>query len=78
MGGRWWWGGSQPPVEMLCSVGVVTLDSPHPGFDPALTVECDPGRGHLVRERKAGESLVQCYVQIVVTGWVPSLVRVYY
>lgn len=66
-------GGGQPPVGMLCPVGVVTLDSPHPGFDPAHTVECDPGGGHLVHERKVGESLVQCYIQIVITIYLPSL-----
>ena len=33
-----------------CPVGTVTLDSPHPGFDPALPEECDPSGGRLVRE----------------------------
>lgn len=28
----------------------MTLDSPHPGFDPALPEECDPSGGRLVRE----------------------------
>lgn len=36
--------------EILCPVGTVTLDSPHPGFNPALPEECDPGGGRLVRE----------------------------
>lgn len=37
-------------LEILCPVGFVTLDSPHPGFDPALPEECDPCRGCLVRD----------------------------
>lgn len=40
----------QLPVGILCPVGTVTLDSPHPGFDPALPEECDPSGGRLVRE----------------------------
>lgn len=48
------WGWIAAPLlrscEILCPVGTVTLDSPHPGFDPALPEECDPSVGRLVRE----------------------------
>lgn len=40
----------QLPIGILCPVGTVTLESPHPGFDPALPEECDPSGGRLVRE----------------------------
>lgn len=43
-------GGGQLPVGILCPLGTVTLDSPHPGFGPALPEECDPSGGRLVRE----------------------------
>lgn len=36
----------------------MTLDSPHPGFDPALPEECDPNGGRLVRESWAILSLL--------------------
>ncbi len=36
--------------DILCPVGTVTLDSPHPGFDPALPEEYDPSGGRLVLE----------------------------
>lgn len=51
-------GGGEFPVGILCPVGTVTLDSPLPGFDPALPEECDPSRGRLVRESSEIVSLL--------------------
>lgn len=52
MGGVGWGGCSSllGSCVILCPVGTVTLESPHPGFDPALPEECDPSGGRLVRE----------------------------
>lgn len=56
----WGAGGSSlfGSCEILCPVGTVTLDSPHPGFDPTLSEECDPSGGRLVHESLEISSLL--------------------
>lgn len=55
------WCGWSLTVWILCPVTTVTLDSPHPRFDPSFPQECDPIQGCC----SAWGLLVCCYIQTV-------------